>query len=41
MIEDRTERNRQPSIRDDLEAESLLGVEGFAEGLRQLVTEKQ
>ena len=30
-----------PSIWDDLEAQSLLGVEGFAEGLRHLVTEKQ
>ena len=26
-----------PSIWDDLEAQSLLGVEGFAEGLRHLV----
>jgi|GraSoiStandDraft_16_1057320.scaffolds.fasta_scaffold650278_2 putative transposase len=30
-----------PSIWADLEAQSLLGVEGFAEGLRHLVTEKQ
>jgi len=30
-----------PSIWDSLEAQSLLGVEGFAEGLRHLVTEKQ
>ena len=30
-----------PSIWDDLEAQSLLGVEEFAEGLRHLVTEKQ
>lgn len=30
-----------PSIWDDLEAQSLLGVEGFAEGLRHLVTKKQ
>jgi putative transposase len=30
-----------PSIWDNLEAQSLLGVEGFAEGLRHLVTEKQ
>src|SRR5262245_20394929 len=30
-----------PSIWDDLEAQSLLGVEGFAVGLRHLVTEKQ
>src|SRR4029077_8009787 len=30
-----------PSIWDDLEAQSLLGVEGFAEGLRHLVTERQ
>jgi hypothetical protein len=29
------------SIWDDLQAQSLLGVEGFAEGLRHLVTEKQ
>jgi putative transposase len=29
-----------PSIWADLEAQSLLGVEGFAEGLRHLVTEK-
>jgi len=29
------------SIWDELEAQSLLGVEGFAEGLRHLVTEKQ
>jgi putative transposase len=29
------------SIWDDLEAQSLLGVEGFSEGLRPLVTEKQ
>jgi hypothetical protein len=26
-----------PSIYEDLEAQSLLGVEGFAEGLRHLV----
>jgi hypothetical protein len=31
-------RNRQPF---NFEAQSLLGVEGFAEGLRHLVTEKQ
>jgi putative transposase len=31
----------RPSIWDQLEAQSLLGVEGFAEGLRHLVTEKQ
>ena len=31
----------RPSIWDDLQAQSLLGVEGFAEGLRHLVTEKQ
>ena len=30
-----------PSIWEDLEAQSLLGVEGFAVGLRHLVTEKQ
>jgi hypothetical protein len=30
-----------PSIWDDLQAQSLLEVEGFAEGLRHLVTEKQ
>ena len=30
-----------PSIWQDLEAQSLLGVEGFADGLRRLVTEKQ
>ena len=30
-----------PSIWDNLEAQSLLGVEGFADGLRHLVTEKQ
>jgi REP element-mobilizing transposase RayT len=30
-----------PSLWDDLKAQSLLGVEGFAEGLRHLVTEKQ
>jgi hypothetical protein len=30
-----------PSIWDDLAAQSLLGVEGFAERLRQLMTEKQ
>ena len=30
-----------PSIWDHLKAQSLLGVEGFAEGLRHLVTEKQ
>ena len=30
-----------PSIWDSLEAQSLLGVDGFAEGLRHLVTEKQ
>jgi REP-associated tyrosine transposase len=30
-----------PSIWDDLKAQSLLGVEGFALGLRHLVTEKQ
>ena len=30
-----------PSIWDDLEAQSLLGVEGFAEGLRHLVSDKQ
>jgi putative transposase len=29
------------SIWDNLEAQSLLGVEGFADGLRHLVTEKQ
>jgi putative transposase len=29
------------SIWEELEAQSLLGVEGFAEGLRHLVTEKQ
>ena len=29
-----------PSIWDNLEAQSLLGVEGFAEGLRPLVTKK-
>ena len=29
------------SIWDELKAESLLGVEGFADGLRHLVTEKQ
>jgi putative transposase len=29
------------SIWDELESQSLLGVEGFAEGLRHLVTEKQ
>ena len=29
------------AIWDELEAQSLLGVEGFAEGLRHLVTEKQ
>ena len=29
------------SIWDDLEAQSLLGVEGFAAGLRHLVSEKQ
>jgi hypothetical protein len=29
-----------PSIWDDLEAQSLLGVDGFPEGLRRLVTEK-
>jgi hypothetical protein len=29
------------SIREDVKAQSLLGVEGFAEGLRRLVTEKQ
>jgi putative transposase len=29
------------SIWDDLEAQSLLGVEGFSQGLRPLVTEKQ
>lgn len=29
------------SLWDELEAQSLLGVEGFAEGLRHLVTEKQ
>jgi hypothetical protein len=28
-------------IWDDLQAQSLLGVEGFAHGLRHLVTEKQ
>jgi len=30
-----------PSLWDDLKAQSLLGVEGFAEGLRHLVSEKQ
>ena len=30
-----------PSIWQELEAQSLLGVEGFADGLRRLVTEKQ
>ena len=30
-----------PSIWDNLEAQSLLGVEGFAEGLRPLVTKRQ
>jgi putative transposase len=30
-----------PSIWENLEAESLLGVEGFAEGLRPLVRDKQ
>jgi putative transposase len=30
-----------PSIWDELEAQSLLGVEGFAEALRDFVTEKQ
>jgi putative transposase len=30
-----------PSIWENLQAQSLLGVEGFAEGLRHLVTEKQ
>ena len=30
-----------PSIWDDLEAQSLLGLEGFAEALRYFVTEKQ
>ncbi|MEX0806523.1 MAG: transposase [Candidatus Binatia bacterium] len=30
-----------PSIWDNLEAQSLLGAEGFAEGLRHWVTEKQ
>ena len=30
-----------PSIWDGLEAQSLLGVEGFGEGLRHLVTKKQ
>ena len=30
-----------PSIWQGLEAQSLLGVEGFADGLRRLVTEKQ
>jgi putative transposase len=29
------------SIWDELKAQSLLGVEGFADGLRHLVTEKQ
>ena len=29
------------SIWNELEAQSLLGVEGFAEGLRHLITEKQ
>jgi putative transposase len=30
-----------PSIWDNLEAQSLLGVEGFADGLRHLVTDKR
>lgn len=30
-----------PSLWDDVKAQSLLGVEGFAEGLRHLATEKQ
>jgi hypothetical protein len=30
-----------PSIWESLQAQSLLGVEGFAEGLRHLVVEKQ
>jgi putative transposase len=30
-----------PSIWEDLQAQSLLGVEGFADGLRHLLTEKQ
>ncbi len=34
-------RNRTPSILDSLQAQSLLGLEGFAEGLRHLVSEKQ
>jgi hypothetical protein len=34
-------RNRRPFNWENLKAQSLLGVEGFAEGLRHLVTEKQ
>src|SRR5438105_2218990 len=41
MIAKASSRIGSPSIWDNLEAQSLLGVEGFGEGLRHLVTEKQ